>query len=74
VPLYLDDPEIWYQLGEARYHFGWEERVSRAQMLGAFDRSIALDPSFTPAYEHATTLGLAIYGLKGWDYAQRFYG
>jgi serine/threonine-protein kinase len=67
VRLYPDDPEFWYALGEARYHYGWEKRVSRAQMLEAFDRSIALDSSFTPAYEHARTLGLALYGLEAWD-------
>jgi serine/threonine-protein kinase len=67
VRLYPDDPEIWYALGEARYHYGWEKRVSRAQMLEAFERSIALDSSFTPAYEHARTLSLALYGLERWD-------
>jgi DNA-binding SARP family transcriptional activator len=64
--LYPEDPEIWYALGEARYHFGWEKRVTRVQMLEAFERSIALDSSFTPAYEHAKTLGLALHGLEGW--------
>jgi DNA-binding SARP family transcriptional activator len=73
VRLYPDDPEIWYYLGEDRYHFGWEERVSRAQALSAFERSIALDSSFTPAYEHATTLGLTLYGLEGWDRFTRPY-
>jgi DNA-binding SARP family transcriptional activator len=64
--LYPEDPEIWYVLAEARYHHGWEKRVSRVQMLEAFERSIALDSSFTPAYEHAKTLGLALHGLEGW--------
>jgi DNA-binding SARP family transcriptional activator len=73
VRLYPDDPEIWYQLGEARYHFGWEERVSRAQVLRAFERSIALDSSFAPAYEHTTALGLTLYGLAGWDRYARPY-
>jgi eukaryotic-like serine/threonine-protein kinase len=73
VRLYPDDPEIWYYVGEDRYHFGWDERVSRAQALRAFDRSIALDSSFTPAYEHATTLGLILYGLEGWDRYARPY-
>jgi serine/threonine-protein kinase len=67
VRLYPEDPEFWYALGEARYHYGWEKRVSRAQMLEAFDRSIALDSSFAPAYEHARTLALALYGLEGWN-------
>jgi serine/threonine-protein kinase len=73
VRLYPDDPEIWYYVGEDRYHFGWEERVSRAQALSAFDRSIALDSSFTPAYAHAPTLGLILYGLEGWDRYARPY-
>jgi hypothetical protein len=67
VRLYPEDPEFWYALGEARYHYGWEKRVTRGQMLEAFERSIALDSSFTPAYEHARTLALALHGLEGWD-------
>jgi serine/threonine-protein kinase len=48
-----DDPEMWYKLGDARYHFrfmmGQEgPEPSRA----AFDRAIALDSAFAPAYIH----------------------
>jgi tetratricopeptide (TPR) repeat protein len=71
--LYPDDPEMWYILGEVRFHTGWEARVSQLQMLDAFDRSIALDSSFSPAYIHATTLGLTLYGLDGWNRYARPY-
>jgi eukaryotic-like serine/threonine-protein kinase len=67
VRLYPDDPEMWYILGEARFHHGWGAGVSPVQMLNAFDRSIALDSSFTPAYVHAPTLASALYGREGWD-------
>jgi len=73
VRLYPDDPEMWYALGEARYHAGWREGVSRARMLDAFDRAIALDSGFTPAYLHAIKLALTQSGLDGWDRYARPY-
>jgi serine/threonine-protein kinase len=67
VRLYPDDPEMWYALGEARLHDGEDLGVTKAQMLDAFDRAIALDSGFSPAYHHATTLGLALHGIDGWN-------
>ncbi len=67
VRLYPDDPEMWYVLGEARFHGGEDRGVTQAQMLDAFDRAIALDSGFSPAYHHATRLGLALYGIEGWN-------
>lgn len=67
VRIYPEDPEIWYELGEVRFHLGWTAGVSPAQMLDAFDRSIALDSSFTPAYAHAPGLGAVLHGRQGWD-------
>ncbi len=49
---YPGDPEVWYQLGEAREHYGYEVGATVAQELGAFDRSIALDSTFAEAYVH----------------------
>jgi serine/threonine-protein kinase len=55
-----DDPEIWYHVGERRMHapvpFG--DRPEPA--LEAFERSIALDPSFAPAYSHVLELSLLL--------------
>jgi serine/threonine-protein kinase len=49
---YADDPEAWYQLGEAREHVGFLLGTTTAQILDAFDHSIALDSAFGPAYIH----------------------
>ncbi len=49
---YPGDPEVWYQLGEAREHNGPEVGATVAQELDAFDRSIALDSTFGEAYVH----------------------
>jgi serine/threonine-protein kinase len=71
VTRYPDDPEAWYALGEARFHFGvianagatWESA------LEAFDRAIALDSAFGPAYIHQVDLGLRLGGAA---LAQRY--
>lgn len=60
---YPDDPEVWYELGEARFHWGTFVGVTAAQMLEAFDRSIALDSAFGPAYDHPVQLGLRLGGV-----------
>jgi tetratricopeptide (TPR) repeat protein len=49
---YPDDPEVWYQLGEAREHNGFEIGATVAEELDAFDHSIALDSTFAEAYVH----------------------
>ena len=46
------DPEVWYQLGEAREHYGAEVGATLAQEMDAFDHSIALDSTFAEAYVH----------------------
>ena len=55
-----DDPEIWYHVGERRMHapvpFGGRPEAA----LEAFERSIALDPSFAPAYSHVLELTLLL--------------
>jgi serine/threonine-protein kinase len=64
---YPDDPEAWYALGEARMHFGYGAvlDVSERQALEAFDRAIALDSAFTPAYIHTVELGFTLDGAPG---------
>jgi serine/threonine protein kinase len=59
---YPDDPEIWYQLGDARFHDGIAVGSTSQQILSTFDRAIALDSSFGPAYLHPITLALDTRG------------
>ncbi len=70
---YPEDPEGWYALGEARYHFGFAPGfgASRRQALEAFDRAIALDSTFGPTYIHQVDLAL---NLDGPAAAQRYIG
>ena len=49
---YPDDPEAWYLLGETADHFGPFAGRSMGEVLRAFDRSLALDSAFAPAYIH----------------------
>jgi eukaryotic-like serine/threonine-protein kinase len=55
VRRYPTDPEVWYALGDAQYHWGWgpEVGVTEREVARSFDRAIALDSAFTPAYIHA---------------------
>jgi tRNA A-37 threonylcarbamoyl transferase component Bud32/tetratricopeptide (TPR) repeat protein len=57
---YPEDPEVWYQLGEARAHSGPRVGGVPAPALEAFDRAIALDPGFAPAYEHTVNLAIRL--------------
>ncbi|HEX6573694.1 MAG TPA: serine/threonine-protein kinase [Gemmatimonadaceae bacterium] len=63
---YPDDPEVWYAVGEARFHhgFGSPVNVTDAETLEAFDRAIALDSAFAPAYVHAIDLGFTTRGAE----------
>jgi serine/threonine-protein kinase len=66
---YPGDPEVWVDLGEARFHNHPPLGGVPAPALEAFDHAIALDPGFAPAYEH--TLHLAIR-LNRPDLARRY--
>jgi eukaryotic-like serine/threonine-protein kinase len=59
VRRYANDPEMWYALGDAQYHWGWGDKVGvpESEVLRSFDRAIALDSAFTPAYLHAIEIG-----------------
>jgi serine/threonine-protein kinase len=61
---YPDDPEVWYALGDARFHFGIGPSVGvdERQVLAAFDRAIALDSAFGPSYIHPVAIALALDG------------
>jgi serine/threonine-protein kinase len=64
VTRYPDDPEAWYAMGEARFHFGFAANAGATwdAALEAFDRAIALDSAFGPAYIHNVDLGLRLGG------------
>jgi serine/threonine-protein kinase len=62
VERYPEDPEIWYQMAEARFHFGYWRGMGERDALQAFDRVIALDSTFAPAYVHAVQLALLLDG------------
>jgi len=73
VSRYPTDPELWYMLGDARYHAGGLARVQPSTALQAFDRAIALDSAFTPSYVHAIGLALDAGGdAAGRRYAEAF--
>ncbi len=57
---YPDDPEVWYVVADARYHFWYGPEASRRYRLEAFKRSIALDSAFAPAYIHPIELAFAL--------------
>ena len=72
---YPEDPEVWFALGEARYHFGFGPviGVSERATLAAFDSSIALDSAFAPAYIHSVELGFNVGGASlGLRYARSY--
>src|SRR6266566_2651138 len=58
VRLYPSDPEAWYELGDARMHWPLVGRTTPGQILEAFDRAIALDSAFGPAYIHPVEVAL----------------
>ncbi len=64
VTRYPEDPEAWYAMGEARFHFGFAINAGATwdAALEAFDRAIALDSAFGPAYIHNVDLALRLGG------------
>jgi len=54
------DPDVWYALGEARVHWVGPLGMSYAATLAMFERAIALDSGFGPAYEHLPALALNV--------------
>lgn len=61
---YPEDPLAWYALGDARYHFLAILGATDRDKLDAFDRAIALDSAFAPAYIHPVELALDLDGPK----------
>jgi serine/threonine-protein kinase len=58
VARYPDDPEAWYQLGEALFHVGPKAGVTLEDQRKAFDHAIALDPGFLEPEPHAISLAI----------------
>ncbi|MEO8199829.1 MAG: serine/threonine-protein kinase [Gemmatimonadota bacterium] len=69
---YPDDPEAWYKRAEAYHHFGAFLGHSYEEELGAFDRSLALDSAFTPAYIHPIEVSLLYGADAGRVYLRRY--
>ncbi|HET6779191.1 MAG TPA: serine/threonine-protein kinase [Gemmatimonadales bacterium] len=65
---YPDDPEAWYLRGEAEAHYGAYAGHSYEQQLHTFDRVIALDPDFAPAYIHP----IETLAPEGFEEMQRY--
>ena len=70
---YPDDPEIWYLLGDLRMHGAPPLGGTPGPALAAFERSIALDSGFTPAYEHVVELAVQLGQMeRAADYARAY--
>jgi len=55
---FAQDPEVWDELGEVRAHFGDRIGIEQERALTAFEKAIALDSVYGPAYYHAIELSL----------------
>src|SRR3989449_11521897 len=66
---YPEDPEIWYNLGEARYHFGFGPggSATQRQIREAMDRAIALDSGFAPAIVRSEERRVGKEGRSRWS-------
>ncbi|HJS47049.1 MAG TPA: serine/threonine-protein kinase, partial [Gemmatimonadales bacterium] len=80
-----DDPDAWYLLGEARMHSRSSVPWSVEEIVGPFDRVLALDSTLTPAVIHPVEIALAtrdsaryvrympvLSGAAAAGYAERF--
>ena len=59
VRRFPDDPEMWFKFGDVHHHFARFTFPSRSSMRTAreaFERAIALDSAFAPAYIHQLEL------------------
>jgi DNA-binding SARP family transcriptional activator/tetratricopeptide (TPR) repeat protein len=72
---YPESPAVWFELGEAGYHLGTGPQIGipESEVLQSFDRSIALDSAFSPAYIHPVELGFNLGGeAEGLRYAHAY--
>jgi tetratricopeptide (TPR) repeat protein len=70
---YPADPEVWYMLADARYHYNFGPGLGTrmADVASALDRALAADSAFAPAYFHRIELAL---GLQDAAPARRLIG
>ncbi|MEP7087499.1 MAG: serine/threonine-protein kinase, partial [Gemmatimonadota bacterium] len=70
VRRYPNDPEGWFLLGDAQYHWGWGEQtgVPESEVVRTFDKAIALDSAFTPSYIHAIEMSFRYGTANGRRY------
>ncbi|HEY2805463.1 MAG TPA: hypothetical protein VGI92_06340, partial [Gemmatimonadales bacterium] len=57
------DPEVWYEYGDVRFH--WPAFSNKRVMREAFNRSIALDSAFAPAFLHPVELACQLGDVRG---------
>ncbi|MGD8698748.1 MAG: hypothetical protein PVJ43_05625 [Gemmatimonadales bacterium] len=70
---YPDDPELWFQLGEAYYHIGSIASVPDAERFQPFNRALALDSSFTAPLIHLVELASEHRDPEAFDLYTRLY-
>jgi len=57
---YGEDPEVWTELGEARVHYGDRVGVDAVTALQPFERALAIDSLYGPAFFHAIELSIRL--------------
>jgi tRNA A-37 threonylcarbamoyl transferase component Bud32/tetratricopeptide (TPR) repeat protein len=67
---YANDPEAWYLLGDMRYHT--DPKLTDHEALAYFDRAIAADSDYAPAYIHAIELAYHFGPDAGRRYADAY--
>ncbi len=67
---YPNDPEGWFLLGDAQFHWGWGQQtgVPESEVVRTFDKAIALDSAFTPSYIHAIEMAFRYGTANGRRY------
>jgi eukaryotic-like serine/threonine-protein kinase len=69
VRRYPDDADAWHTLGEVYLHAGSSRGVAPREVLATFERAIALDSAYAPAYIHAIEQASRVHGMEA---AQRY--
>ena len=57
---YPEDPSVWFELAERQFHTAAPLGGDPAAALAAFDRTLALDSGFAPAYMHTVELAMQL--------------